>query len=113
MSLRGWHSAAGALALGLLLVPSASTPQYPAPLPKVQKEEEEKRLPDGRLQSIAILKEEHKKSLEDVDEILRLAEDLKKELEKNEEFVLSIGSIRKAEDIEKLAKRVKSRLKRQ
>jgi hypothetical protein len=70
------------------------------------------RLPNGRSQTEAILKEDHKKSLEDAAKLLDLAEGLKIELEKNDRHVLSVSSIRKTEEIEKLAKRIRSRLKR-
>ncbi|MCW5982564.1 MAG: hypothetical protein KIT09_31040 [Bryobacteraceae bacterium] len=77
-----------------------------------EKDERPVRLPDGRLQADAILKDAHEKSLEDATELLRLADELKKELERNEERVLSIDSIRTAAKIEDLAKRIKKRLKR-
>jgi hypothetical protein len=74
--------------------------------------DEPRRLPNGSLQSLAILKHDHKNSMADVNEIIELAEELKRELEKNEGFVLSIDSIKKAEEIEKLAKKIRSRMRR-
>lgn len=71
-----------------------------------------RRLPDGRLQRDAITKENYVKNLADAREMARLAEALKAEVEKDGEFVLSIGSLKKAEEIEKLARRVRERLKR-
>ena len=70
------------------------------------------RLPDGRSRAEAILKADHEKSLEDAAELLKLAGKLKTELEKNDRHVLSVSSVRTAEEIEKLAKRIKNRLKR-
>lgn len=70
------------------------------------------RLPDGRSQTEAILKMEHEKALEEAAKLLELAEQLKVELEKNERHILSVSSIRATEEIEKLAKRIRSRLKR-
>ncbi len=70
------------------------------------------RLPDGRLQSEEILKADHKASLKDAGELLRLAEELKIELEKNDRHILSVQLIKKTEDIEKLAKKIRSRMKR-
>mgnify|MGYP005811561999 CR=1 FL=1 len=70
------------------------------------------RLPSGRKQSDEILRSEHRKNVEDAAELLRLTEDLKAELEKNDAFVLSLGAIKKTEDIEKVAKRIRTRLKR-
>lgn len=82
------------------------------PAQKPQSDAEQTRLPDGRLQSEAILKEDHAKSVKDAAEILKLAEDLKEELEKNDRHVLSVGAIKKTEEIEKLAKRIRGRLRR-
>ncbi len=59
-----------------------------------------------------LLKAEHKKSLEEAGKLLKLAEDLKIELEKNDRHVLSIGAIKKTEEIEKLAKRIRDRMRR-
>lgn len=77
-----------------------------------QREDEPRRLPDGRSQTEAILKADHKKMLEDAAELLRLAEDLKMELEKNDRHVVSVGMLKKTEEIEKLAKRIRGRLTR-
>lgn len=76
------------------------------------KEDEPVRLPDGRSQAEEILKADHKASLKDAAELLRLSEELKIDLEKNDRHVLSISSLKKTEEIEKLAKRIRSRMKR-
>lgn len=70
------------------------------------------RLPSGKPQAEEILKADHAKSLKDAAELVRLAEDLKIELEKNDRHILSVASIKKTEEIEKIAKRIRSRLKR-
>ncbi|HUQ93782.1 MAG TPA: hypothetical protein VM120_19035 [Bryobacteraceae bacterium] len=70
------------------------------------------RLPNGRSQSEEILKADHEKTLKDAGELFRLAEDLKIELEKNDRHILSVGMLKKTEEIEKLAKRIRQRLKR-
>jgi len=81
-------------------------------LAQVIPEEREMRLPSGKLQKEEILKADHEKSLEDAAELLKLAEELNIELEKNDRHVLSVDSLKKLENIEKLAKRIRSRLKR-
>jgi hypothetical protein len=73
---------------------------------------EEPRLPDGRSQKEAILKHEFKKALDEAGELLKLAEELKADLEKDDRHVLSVNTLRRTEDIEKLAKRIRGRLKR-
>ena len=70
------------------------------------------KLPSGKSQRDEILKADHEKSLKDVAELVKLSEELQIELEKNERYVLSVASLKKVENIEKLAKRIKSRLKR-
>lgn len=60
--------------------------------------------PDPKLQ----LKENQKKIRSDADHLLELAQGLKQEADKTEQIdVLSLSLIRKAEEIEKLAKQIK------
>jgi hypothetical protein len=74
--------------------------------------EEQTRLPNGKNQKEAILKADHAKTLEDVTELSKLVENLKAELEKNDQHVLSVTSLKQIDNIEKLTKRIRSRLKR-
>src|SRR4051794_31134614 len=67
---------------------------------------EEVRLPNGRLQRDEILKAEYQKSLEDARDLARLADELKLDLEKNDRNVLSLATLKKTEEIEKIAKRI-------
>jgi hypothetical protein len=71
----------------------------------------DQRLPNGKLQSDEILKAEHAANLKDAAELSQLAEQLKIDLEKNDRHVLSMSTIKKTDDIEKLAKRIRSRLR--
>ena len=87
----------------------APQPSIPGSASKVETDD---RLPNGKSQKEAILKDDYRKSLEDSRELVKLAEDLQAELEKNDRYVISISEIRKTEDIEKLAKRIRGRLKR-
>lgn len=59
-----------------------------------------------------LLKSDHKKSLADADEIIKLGEELKIELEKNDRHILSVKAYKKTEEIEKIAKRIRGRMKR-
>jgi hypothetical protein len=70
------------------------------------------RLPSGRLQRDEMMKADHAKNIEDAESLLKLSEELKTELEKNTQFVLSVSSIKKTEEIEKMAKRIRSRMRR-
>jgi hypothetical protein len=97
------------LALCLMLA-TAGQPPHPQPPPGPPPAED--RLPNGKSQKEAILKEDYRKSLEDSRELVKLAEALQAELEKNDRYVVSVSEIRKTDDIEKLAKRIRGRLKR-
>ena len=97
------------LPLALALAMSAQIPSPPPQRP--QDPEEDVRLPNGKLQKDEILKAEFQKSLDDARELSRLADQLKADLEKNDRYVLSIPTLKKAEDIEKLAKRIHDRMK--
>lgn len=72
----------------------------------------EPKLPNGKPQREEILKEDFKKSLEDARELARLSDELKTELEKDDRHVLSVSTLKKTEEIEKLARRIRERLKR-
>jgi len=85
--------------------------QKPAPLPPPPGTPDDTRLPNGKLQRDEILKADYAKSLEDARELSRLAEELKLDIEKNDRYVLSIATLKKTEEIEKIAKRIRDRLK--
>ena len=95
-----------ALALFLAAFGAAQFPKPPVP------EDTEIRLPNGKSQKEEILKADHEKSLEDSAKLIELSEDVKADLEKNDRHVVSVGTLKKLEDIEKLSKRIRSRLKR-
>ncbi|HBY58320.1 MAG TPA: hypothetical protein DEH78_00755 [Solibacterales bacterium] len=98
------------LVFAVLLVAVLATAQIPRQ--RNPNEPEDVRLPSGKRQTEEILKVEHEKNLEDAAELVKLAEDLKAELEKNDRYVLSLGAIKKTDEIEKIAKRIRSRLRR-
>lgn len=73
---------------------------------------EELRLPNGRLQRDEILKADYRKTVDDARELSRLADELKADLEKSDYNVLSVGTLKKTDDIDRIAKRIRDRLKR-
>jgi hypothetical protein len=94
-------------------LPRQSPGQQPPPTvnPDDQKRpEEERRLPNGKSWNISMAKEEHERALKDADELINLAQQLKSELEKSGDFVVPLSTMKKTDDIEKLAKRIRSRL---
>jgi hypothetical protein len=98
-----------AAAIGLALAPTPFVSAQVRP-PRQPPAAEDVKLPDGKLQQDEILKADHERDLKDAAQLIELAEQLKQELEKNDRHVLSISSLKKTEEIEKLAKRIHSRL---
>jgi hypothetical protein len=88
--------------------PPARPPRSPLP----EANDQGPVLPNGRSQRNAIAKADYKKNLEDAAALVRAAEDLKADLEKEEAFVVSLKAVKKTEEIEKLAKNIRGRLKR-
>lgn len=68
-------------------------------------------LPNGKSQRQEILKAERQQNIKEAAQIVELAKDLQQELEKNESYVLSMASLKKTDEIEKLAKRIRGRLR--
>ena len=95
------------LSLAILTIAGQDLPPTHPPIEPV-----EPKLPNGRSQRLAILKADYKKNLEDAAELSRLSRELKDDLEKNEEYVVSVVDLKKIDDIEKLAKNIRGRLKR-
>jgi hypothetical protein len=73
--------------------------------------QEDTRLPNGKLQRDEILKAEHDQNIKDAAQLTELAQQLQQDLEKEDRFVLSMSTLKKTEDIEKLAKKIRSRLR--
>jgi hypothetical protein len=72
-------------------------------------DEEDVVLPNGKSQRDEILKAEHQQNIKDAAELAELAEQLKIDLEKDDRFILSMATLKKTDDIEKLAKRIRAR----
>lgn len=85
--------------------------QEPAPR-ETPAEPGQRKLPDGRSQTEAILKADFAKSQEDMAQLVKLAEEVRDDLERNERHVLSLGALKKLDEIEKISKRVRARMKR-
>ena len=95
----------------IALAMTAQVQQSP-PLHPRQDEPPEVRLPNGKIQRDEILKADYEKSLEESRELAKLADELKADLEKSDRYILSLNTIKKTEEIEKLAKRIRGRMKR-
>ncbi len=72
----------------------------------------DRKLPDGRSQREEILKVEYAKTVKDSAQLAELAEELKADIEKENRHVLSLATLRKIEEIEHLAHRMRDRMRR-
>jgi hypothetical protein len=85
-----------------LSLPSASDPNSP---------DQDHRLPNGKSQRDEIAKQQHIDALKDVDALVAAAQELRDELKHAGDYVVPVSSVRKTEEIEKLAKKIRGRLK--
>ena len=101
----------------LLLAPAALAcrllpAQNNTPQPPAGDQPEDVRLPNGKKQQDEILKAEYEKNLKDAQELISIAKSFEEDLEKDDRFVLSLSSLKKLDDMEKLTKRIRTRMKR-
>ena len=106
----------GMRVLIVLLSLVVSMPAAQAQIPESQPPERQDdagpaRLPNGKLQQDAIAKDDYQKNLVDSRDLAKLAEDLQSEIEKSGANVVSLSAVKKTEEIEKLAKRMRGRMK--
>jgi hypothetical protein len=83
-------------------------PPHGLPIPNPN---EDDRLPNGKSRRDEIAKQEHEQALKDTDELIAVAQQLKDELQKAGTYVVPLSSVKKTEEIEKLARRIRGRLK--
>jgi len=100
------------LRLGPAALAAALLPAQVRPPPGADETKDDARLPNGKKQQDEILKADYEKNLKDARELIELAKSFELDLEKDERFVLSVSSLKKLDDMEKLAKRLRGRLKR-
>ena len=96
-----------ALILLLILAVPAATQSR-----REEREDEPAKLPNGKSQQEEILKADHVKSLEDADALMRLSAEIKADLEKNDRHILSLATLKKLDEVEKIAKRMRTRMKK-
>ena len=72
---------------------------------------EDRKLPNGKSQKDAIAKDDHEKALKDANDLVAIAEELRDELKRAGDYVVPVSSVKKTEEIEKLARKIRGRLK--
>lgn len=88
--------------------------QVPEDLPRVltPSEQQDRKLPNGKSQRDEIVKADYKRNVQDAAELSQLARELNDDLEKSGSNTVSVKTIKKLDDIEKLARNIRGRLKR-
>ena len=99
-------------AMFLGLATSAAAQQTQNPRENDPAHERDLKLPNGKSQKDEILKADREKNIEDAKTLAKLSEELSAEIEKNDRFVLSIPTLKKLDEAEKLVKRIRGRMKR-
>jgi hypothetical protein len=100
-----------ALVLSFAAVSCFAVAQRETRSPSPTGDQTDVRLPNGKVQRDEILKSEYEQNLKDAAQLADLAEQLKQDLEKTDRNVLSISSLKKTDEIEKLVKKIRSRLR--
>jgi len=70
------------------------------------------KLPNVKLQRDEIAKADYKKNLEDAAQLVQLSQDVKEALQNGDQYVVSVRTIKKLDDIDKLSRSIRGRLKR-
>ena len=79
--------------------------------PDAIESQQDVQLPSGKSQRDEILKAERDQNIKDAAQLVDLSRQLQEELEKNDRFVFSINTLKKTDEIEKLAKKIRSRMR--
>jgi hypothetical protein len=80
------------------------------PIPDLQQQGAEDRLPNGKSRNEVIVESEHKKALKDAEALVSLSNQLKDDLQKAGTFVVPVGAIKRTDEIEKLARSVRGHM---
>ncbi len=67
--------------------------------------------PTARSKTDEILRLEYEQNVKDAQELANMARTFEEDLEKDDRFVLSLSSLKKLDDMERLTKRIRSRMK--
>jgi hypothetical protein len=99
------------LLASVAILSQAQDQQNDRTLPIPPNPNEDTKLPNGKSQKDAIAKQEHEQALKDVNDLISVAQQLREELQKSGEHVVSVSSVKKTEEIERLARKIRGRLK--
>lgn len=100
---------------GLMLAPAALMASLARAqvMPQIiQGDEPQQRMPDGHTQTEAILKADYEQNVKDARELTQLAKSIELDFDRNDQNVLSLTLLKKLDDVEKITKRIRGRVKR-
>jgi hypothetical protein len=92
------------------LLPGQDITNNPAPMPPAHPDDV--RLPNGKKQRDAILKADYEQNVKDAQELVTRARDFQQGLEKSDQYVFSLGLLKQLDDIEKIARRIRGRMRK-
>jgi hypothetical protein len=76
------------------------------------KDEPEVKLANGKSQKDEIVRVDYERNLRDAGELARLSEEIKDDLEKGDRYLVSLKTLKQLEDVDKLSKDIRQRLRR-
>jgi hypothetical protein len=91
---------------------AAQDPNQEPIIPRTPGHEPDRKLPNGKSQNEEILKAEYARSLKDAQQLVELSQSLQSDLTKETSQVLSLGDLKKLDEIEKIVKRIRGRMRR-
>jgi len=92
-------------------VRSAAQDPHPDQFPVPGVRPDDLRLPNGKMQRDEIIKADYKSNLKDARELIDLTKEFELDLEKSDANVLSLGLLKKLDDIDKITKRIRGRMR--
>jgi hypothetical protein len=98
-------------ALAGSLIP-AQNPRPGPDVPPAPGKSEEVRLPNGKSQQEELLKADYARNVADADELARLTAEVKDDLARSDRYAVSVKTLKKLDEIAKLARSIHGRLNR-
>lgn len=90
----------------------AQNPRQGPEVPPAPGKSDDVRLPDGKSQRDEMLKADYTRNLADSAEMARLAAEVKEDVEKGDRYAVSVKTLKKLDDVAKLARNIHGRLNR-
>ena len=97
---------------------AAQPPDFPDEPPQENRrkpfpghDEADPKLPNGKSQKDAIAQLQHEQALKAASDMIELAQQVKDELQKAGNYIVPVSTIKKTEEIEKLARKIRGKLK--